>query len=182
MIPGLEPAQFTVAMRALEGGGRLRRANERVAEFQSRIPIAALWGDGNKASADMMSLDASRHLWNACVDPRRRTYAAGVYTHVRDRRGIVYDQPIVLNERQAGVAVEGIEQHNSAVDRIRISLLAVDTHGYKDPAMSIAKLLGFDLCPQTAGPGRAKALPVARLQRARGPGGRHRRARLHGRH
>ena len=36
MIPGLEPAQVTVAMRALEGGGRLRRANERVAEFQSR--------------------------------------------------------------------------------------------------------------------------------------------------
>jgi len=131
MIPGLEPAQVTVAMRALEGGGRLRRANERVAEFQSR-----------------MSLDASRHLWNARVDPRRRTYAAGLYTHVRDRWGIVYDQPIVLNERQAGVAIEGIEQHNSAADRIRISLLAVDTHGYTNPAMAIAKLLGFDLCPR----------------------------------
>ncbi len=148
MIPGLEPAQVTVAMRALEGGGRLRRANERVAEFQSGIPISALWGDGDKASADMMSLDASRHLWNARVDPRRRTYAAGLYTHVRDRWGIVYDQPIVLNERQAGVAIEGIEQHNSAADRIRISLLAVDTHGYTNPAMAIAKLLGFDLCPR----------------------------------
>ena len=122
MIPGLEPTQVTVAMRALEGSGRLRRANERVAEFQSRIPIAAVWGDGDKASADMMSLDVSRHLWNARVDPRRRTYAAGLYTHVRDRWGIVYDQPIVLKERQAGVAIEGIEQHNSAADRIRISL------------------------------------------------------------
>ncbi|MBL8304494.1 MAG: Tn3 family transposase, partial [Ideonella sp.] len=148
MIPGLEPTQVTVAMRALEGSGRLRRANERVAEFQSRIPIASLWGDGDKASADMMSLDVSRHLWNARVDPRRRTYAAGLYTHVRDRWGIVYDQPIVLNERQAGVAIEGIEQHNSASDRIRISLLAVDTHGYTNPAMAIAKLLGFDLCPR----------------------------------
>ena len=148
MIPGLEPTQVTVAMRALEGSGRLRRANERVAEFQSRIPIAALWGNGDKASADMMSLDVSRHLWNARVDPRRRTYAAGLYTHVRDRWGIVYDQPIVLNERQAGVAIEGIEQHNSAADRIRISLLAVDTHGYTNPAMAISKLLGFDLCPR----------------------------------
>lgn len=148
MIPGLEPAQISVAMRALEGSGRLRRANQRVAEFQSRIPIAALWGDGDKASADMMSLDASRHLWNARVDPRRRTYAAGIYTHVRDRWGIVYDQPIVLNERQAGVAIEGVEQHNRAEDRIRLSLLAVDTHGYANPAMAIAKLLGFDLCPR----------------------------------
>jgi len=96
----------------------------------------------------MISLGVSRHLWNARVDPRRRTYAAGLYTHVRDRWGIVYDQPIVLNERQAGVAIEGLEQHNSAADRIRISLLAVDTHGYTNPAKAIAKLLGFDLCPR----------------------------------
>lgn len=34
MTPGLEPAQVTVATRSMEGGGRLRRANERVAEFQ----------------------------------------------------------------------------------------------------------------------------------------------------
>jgi TnpA family transposase len=74
------------------------------------------------------------------------TYAAGLYTHVRDRWGIFYDQPIVLNERQAGVAVEGVEAHNRADDRIRISLVAVDTHGFTSVAMAVAKLLGFDLC------------------------------------
>ncbi len=130
MIPGLDTARASVAMRALETHGRLRRANERVVEFQGRIPMAAHWGEGGKASADMMSLEASRHPWSARTDPRRRTYAAGIYTHVLDRRGIVYDQPIVLNERQAGVAVEGVEQHNRSEDRIRLSLLAVDTHGY----------------------------------------------------
>jgi hypothetical protein len=146
MIPGLEPTQVTwpcAPWKAAAAAPR-QRARGRVPEPD---PIAALWGDGDKASADMMSLDVSRHLWNARVDPRR-TYAAGLYTHVRDRWGIVYDQPIVLNERQAGVAIEGIEQHNSAADRIRISLLAVDTHGYTNPAMAIAKLLGFDLCPR----------------------------------
>ena len=40
------------------------------------------------------------------------TYATGIYTHVLDRWGIVYDQPIVLNERQAGVAIEGVERHD----------------------------------------------------------------------
>ncbi|CAN7752460.1 Tn3 family transposase [Variovorax sp. LjRoot84] len=148
MIPGLDTARVSTTMRALETLGRLRRANERVVEFQGRVPMAAHWGDGAKASADMMSLEASRHLWSARTDPRRRTYAAGIYTHVLDRWGIVYDQPIVLNERQAGVAVEGVEQHNRSEDRIRLSLLAVDTHGYTNPAMSIAKLLGFDLCPR----------------------------------
>ncbi|NML17305.1 Tn3 family transposase [Azohydromonas caseinilytica] len=148
MIPGLEPAQIISAMRAMEGSGRLRRANERVAGYQSSIPLAALWGNGDKASADMLALDASRHLWSARVDPRRRTYAAGIYTHLRDRWGIVYDQPIVLNERQAGVAIEGVEQHNRIEDRLRLSLLAVDTHGYTNVAMAVAKLLGFDLCPR----------------------------------
>ncbi len=148
MIPGMETARVSIAMRALETHGRLRRANQRVAVFQGRIPLAAHWGNGEKASADMMSLDVSRHLWSARVDPRRRTYAAGIYTHVLDRWGIVYDQPIVLNERQAGVAIEGVEQHNRSEDRIRLSLLAVDTHGYTNPAMAVAKLLGFDLCPR----------------------------------
>ena len=36
MIPGVEPAQISVAMRAMEMPGRLRRANERVAEYQAR--------------------------------------------------------------------------------------------------------------------------------------------------
>jgi hypothetical protein len=39
----------------------------------------------------------------------------------------VYDQPIVLNERQAGAAIEGVEQHNRTEARIRLELLAVDT-------------------------------------------------------
>jgi len=56
----------------------LRRANERVAEFRRKMPIAELWGSGEKASADMMALDASRHLYSARIDPRRRTYAAGI--------------------------------------------------------------------------------------------------------
>ena len=148
MIPGIDAAHISTAMRAVELSDRLRWANERVSEYQNALPIAALWGDGTKGSADMMAIDASRHLWTARVDPRRRTCAAGLYTHVRDRWGLFYDQPVVLNERQAGVAVEGVEQHNRAEDRIRISLLAVDTHGVTNVAMAIAKLLGFDLCPR----------------------------------
>jgi TnpA family transposase len=41
-----------------------------------------------------------------------------------------------------------VVQHNRAEDRIRVSLLAVDTHGVTNVAMAIAKLLGFDLCPR----------------------------------
>jgi TnpA family transposase len=92
-----------------------------------------------------MSLEASRHLWNARVDPRRRKHAIGMYTHVLDQWGIIYDQPIVLNQRQAGAAIEGVVRNTVAPD---IEMLAVDTHGYTDFGMGVSKILPFDLCPR----------------------------------
>ncbi|MDQ6680137.1 MAG: Tn3 family transposase [Pseudomonadota bacterium] len=148
MVPGLEVSHITAAMRAMEAAGRLRRANEHILEFQQSFAIALSWGNGEKASADAMSVDASRHLYTARLDPRRKSPAMGVYTHYLDSYGLFYDQPVVLNERQAAAAVHGVEAYNAkcSEDRLRLSLLAVDTHGYTNAAMAVAKLLGFDLC------------------------------------
>jgi len=152
MVSGVTVSEVTSAMRLLETPGRLRAANNAVVAFQQSMPIVKLWSDGTKASADMMALDATRHLAIARNDPRRKTPAAGIYTHVLGNYPIFYDQPIVLLTRQGGPAVEGVEQYNSSSeDRIKIQLLAVDTHGYTYGAMSLAKLLRFDLCPQLAG-------------------------------
>jgi hypothetical protein len=127
MVPGLEVSHITAAMRAMEASGRLRRANERVVDFQQSFPIALNWGSGEKASADAMSVDASRHLYTARLDPRRKGPAMGVYTHYLDSYGLFYDDPVVLNDRQAPVAVHGVEYHNArrGEDRLRLSLLAV---------------------------------------------------------
>ncbi len=84
MIPQLDAAHVSTAMRALEMPGRLRRANERVVEFQRAHPITELWGTGRQASSDSMSLDTSPHLFYVRADPRRRTHAVGIYTHVLD--------------------------------------------------------------------------------------------------
>ncbi|MGU2419716.1 Tn3 family transposase [Burkholderia cenocepacia] len=148
MIPQLDPAHISTAMRALEMPGRLPRANERVVEFQRAHPITELWGTGQQASSDSMSLDTSPHLFYARVDPRRRTHAVGMYTHVLDQHGIVYNQPIVLNERQAGVAIEGVIRHNESRADRGLLRLSVDTHGYTSVGMALSKLLGFDLCPR----------------------------------
>lgn len=152
MVSGVTVSEVTSAMRLLETPGRLRSANGTVVAFQQSFPIVKLWSDGSKASSDMMSMDSTRHLGIARTDPRRRTPAAGIYTHVLGSYPIFYDQPIVLLTRQAGPAVEGVEQYNSSSeDRIKIQLLAVDTHGYTYGAMALAKHLRFDLCPQLAG-------------------------------
>jgi TnpA family transposase len=145
MIPGLSAAAIADAMRLLEDDGPMREANELVLQFLHRHEVVKMWGEGTLASSDAMSLDASRHLWNARVDPRRRTYAMGIYAHVLDQWGIIYDQPLVLHQRQAGAAIEGVVRQTAAAT---IERLAVDTHGYTDFGMAMGKLLGFDLCPR----------------------------------
>ncbi|WP_300652243.1 Tn3 family transposase [Hydrogenophaga sp.] len=152
MVSGVTVAEVTATMRQLETPGRLRAANNAVVAYQQSIPIVKLWSDGTKASADMMAMDTTRHLGIARTDPRRKTPAAGIYTHVLGSYPVFYDQPIVLLTRQGGPAVEGVEQYNSSSEeRIKIQLLAVDTHGYTYGAMALAKHLRFDLCPQLAG-------------------------------
>lgn len=92
----------------------------------------------------MMSMETTKRVWQARLDPRRNTPSIGIYSHVKDRWGIFHAQPFVLNERQAGVAIEGVIRQ----EKLETSQLAVDTHGYTDFAMSHARLLGFDLCPR----------------------------------
>lgn len=162
MIPGIRPNDISSAMRMLETPGRLRAANDAIVAFQQSHAIVKLWSDGKKASADMMSLDATKHLAQARQEPRRKSPAVGLYTHVLGSYAIIHDMPIVLMSRQNGPAVEGVERYNTGEDRIKVELLAVDTHGYTYPAMSVAKLLRFDLCPQLAG------LPDCRLWVPRG--------------
>jgi len=60
----------------------------------------------------------------------------------------VYHQPLVLGSRQAGAAIEGAVRQRVAP---AIDQVAVDTHGYTDFAMGLARLLGFDLCPRLKG-------------------------------
>ncbi len=146
MIPDAPPSTLRTMMRVLEEEGRLSETNLSVMQFMRRHPVVMQWGEAGLASADMMTVESSRRLWNARVDPRTGNYAIGTYTHVLDQWGIAHDQPVILNRRQAGPAIEGVlMQKLMPIDR-----LAVDTHGYTDVAMGLSKLLGFDLCPRLA--------------------------------
>ncbi len=139
-------------MRRIEANGRLPAANRLVLDHFRTLPVTKLWGGGIQASADMMSLDATRRLWTARHDPRRRTPAVGTYTHVLDQWVILHDQAVVLNRRQAGAAIEGALRHE-AVDLHRV---AVDTHGHTHFGMALANLVGFDLAPRLAGMNKRK--------------------------
>ena len=102
MIPVLSAEMVEPVIAKLEHDQVLRNANDAVVRFMRSNNITKYWDPGISVSADMMSLEATRHLWLSRLDPRRRSFAVGTYTHVLDQWGIVYDQPIVLNKRQAG--------------------------------------------------------------------------------
>jgi len=146
MIPNAAADSIGQMMVRLEARESMEKANATVLSFMRQHSVVKLWGPALGASADMMSLEASRHLWSARAEPRRRVYAVGTYAHVLDQWGIIYDQPIVLNKRQAGAAIEGALRQNL----VDLERLAVDTHGFTHFGMAVAKIVGVDLCPRLA--------------------------------
>jgi TnpA family transposase len=158
MMPQLSAPSVRQAMRWAGDERRLAEACAAVLGYMHRHPIAATWGRSDLASSDMMSLETRQRVWQARLDPRRQTPSVGIYSHVRDRWGIFYAQPIVLNERQVGAAIEGVLRQQE----IDVTQLAVDTHGYTDFGMAFAHGSGLDLCP------RLKALKDRHLFLPRG--------------
>ena len=158
MMPQLSATSVRQAMRWAGDERRLTEACTAVLSYMHRHPIAATWGRSDLASSDMMSLETRQRVWQARLDPRRQTPSVGIYSHVRDRWGIFYAQPIVLNERQVGAAIEGVLRQ----EEVEVTQLAVDTHGYTDFGMAFARGAGLDLCP------RLKALKDRHLFLPRG--------------
>ena len=94
MAPGLSVSGLTDALQLLEEPGPLQRANAATLEFMQARPLATHWGNTQDCAADAMSLDATRHLWLARTDPKRRNLSTATYVHTLARHGIAYDQPI----------------------------------------------------------------------------------------
>ncbi len=123
MVPELSSSAIRQMMQRIADERKLRKAADAVLAFMHQHPIAQHWGRAELASSDMMSLETTRSVWQARADPRRRTASIGMYTHVRDQWGIFYDQPILMNERQAGAAIEGVIRQNGGEDVTALAAL-----------------------------------------------------------
>ncbi|MBN0113002.1 Tn3 family transposase, partial [Pseudomonas aeruginosa] len=87
MIPQLSATSIRQAMRWARDERRLSQACQAVLEFMQRHPIAATWGRSDLASSDMMTMETTKRVWQARLDPRRNTPSIGIYSHVEDRWG-----------------------------------------------------------------------------------------------
>jgi TnpA family transposase len=86
MIRGVRASTVRRYMGLFEAEPALRTANEALVKFARSHPIVNHWGSGYAASSDLMSLDASKHLYNARVEPKRRVHGMGIYQTVPDTR------------------------------------------------------------------------------------------------
>ena len=73
MIPQLSANAVRQAMRWAGDERRLSDASSAVLDFMHQHPIALNWGRSDLASSDMMSLETSRRVWQARIDPRRQS-------------------------------------------------------------------------------------------------------------
>jgi TnpA family transposase len=153
MIPQISTTAISDCMMLLEDAMALRSANDGCVTFIRQHPVTQSWGEGTLASSDSMSLDATRHLFSARTDPRRQRRGIGIYTHKLDQWPLIYDQPVVLMQRQAGAAIEGMVRQRASAELERV---AVDTHGFTAFGMGVAKALRFDLCPRLRGKGQRR--------------------------
>ena len=85
MIPQLSATSIRQAMRWAGDERRLSQASQAVLKFMQRQPIATTWGRSDLASSHMMSMETTKRVWQARLDPRRNTPSIGIYSHVRDR-------------------------------------------------------------------------------------------------
>jgi len=114
-------------MRLFESEPALREANDALLHFARSHSIVNHWGTGFEASSDLMSLDASRHLYDAPVDPKRRVHGVGAYQTVLDQWGIPYDHPVNpmsgsvgVIAKHAGVAATSGSRAAQVVERWRV--------------------------------------------------------------
>ena len=67
---------------------RLGQACQAVLEFMQRHPIAVTWGRSDLASSDMMSMETTKRVWEARLEPRRGPlifYKISLSTSSRER-------------------------------------------------------------------------------------------------
>ena len=133
----------------------LTRANARLVDAQSRIPLAQAFGGGEVASADGLRFVVPVRTINAGPNPRYFHVERGVtyYNFTSDQfsgfhgiviPGTLHDSPYVL---------DGLLEQQTGLEPTQ---LMTDTAGYSDIVFGMFWLLGFQFSPRLADIGESR--------------------------
>lgn len=154
-IPALTRGRLAWVERNYFRPETLIRANARLVDAQTEIPLAQSWGGGEVASADGMRFVVPVRTLNAGANRKYFGQGRGItyYNYTSDQftgfHGLVV--PGTLRDSLA-VLVGLLEQQTS----LRPRELMTDTSGYSDVVFGLFWLLGYQFSPRLADAGAAR--------------------------
>ena len=115
--------------------------------FQSKLPLAALWGDGSTSSSDGQRFPTGGQGKAFGHHNAKYGREPGVlfYTHVSDQYAPFHTKVITTNVRDALHVLDGLLYHLSD---LRIKEHYTDTAGYTEQVFALCFLLGFRFAPR----------------------------------
>jgi len=128
-------------------GEAILAANARLVDAQSALPMAAIWSNGQVASADGMRFVVPVHGPHAMPNPRYFGRRRGItyYNFVSDQYSGFHAIVLPGTLRDSLFVLDGLLEQRSRLDPRE---LMTDTAGYSDLVFALFWLLGFQFSPR----------------------------------
>ena len=144
---GLSVREITAAADGLLTEDALRTASVELVNFASKLPMAAVYGNGDTCSADGMRFYVPVNILAADYSHLLGGRGVNMYVHTTDTSLRLYQQAIPVRLREATFVLDGLLDHGTELDPERIF---TDSHGFSEVVMASAALLTKDLAPRIA--------------------------------
>jgi TnpA family transposase len=154
-VPALARGRLSWVAQNYVRNDTLVRANARLVDFQTRIPLAKTWGGGEVASADGLRFVVPVRTINARPNPKYFDVGRGVtfYNFLSDQFTGFHGIVIPGTLRDSPYILDGLLEHQT---RLKPTQLMTDTAGYSDLIFGLFWLLGFRFSPRLADLGSAR--------------------------
>ena len=133
----------------------ISRANARLVEAQSRIPLAQVWGGGEVASADGLRVVVPVRTVNAGPNGKYFNVGKGItyYNFTSNQFSGLHGIAITGTTHEAPWLLEGLMEQQTALRPIEIM---ADTAAYSDVIFGLFYLLGYQFSPRLADIGETR--------------------------
>ncbi len=154
-VPALTRGRLSWVQQNYIRSETIIRANARLVDAQTRIPLAIIWGGGEVASADGLRFSVPVRTINAAPNSKYFGVGRGVtyYNFTSDQFTGFHGIVIPGTLRDSLFLLEGLLEQNTSLRPIEI---ITDTAGYSDVMFGLFWVLGYQFSPRIADIGDAR--------------------------
>ena len=154
-VPALTRGRLSWVQQNYIRAETIIRANARLVDAQTRIPLAQMWGGGEVASADGLRFSVPVRTINAAPNSKYFGVGKGVtyYNFTSDQFTGFHGIVIPGTLRDSLFLLEGLLEQITSLKPIEI---ITDTAGYSDVVFGLFWILGYQFSPRIADIGGAR--------------------------